>query len=111
MLDRLERENLQSDTRFAEAFVNSRAGRGDGPVKILHQLSQRGVDSARIDQALESAEVDWICLATRAREKRFGTTPPDDYQNRARQTRFLTQRGFTSAQVRQALRGRVSDDC
>jgi regulatory protein len=39
------------------------------------------------------------------RRKRFGDEPPQDYKERARQSRFLQYRGFTSDQIRQVLDG------
>ena len=100
VLTALERDNLLSDSRFAEAFVDSRLSRGDGPMKIQHRLRQRGVESAIADVAINNVTVDWVARAARERVKRFGADAPHDYHERARQSRFLSQRGFTSSQIR-----------
>ena len=42
-LQRLTDEGLQSDTRFAESFVQSRINQGKGPQRIRADLRQRGV--------------------------------------------------------------------
>ncbi len=42
-LDRLQRENLQSNSRFIESMVNSRVNAGLGPVKIKYELRQKGI--------------------------------------------------------------------
>jgi regulatory protein len=47
--------------------------------------------------------VDWAAEARTVREKRFGSDQPADYKDRARQSRFLQYRGFSSEQIRQAF--------
>jgi regulatory protein len=102
-LEALAAEGLQSDARFVEAFVRSRLGRGQGPLRILAELRQRAVAPELVDGALAGAGVDWTALARAARERRFGPGCPADWAERARQARFLAQRGFSSEQVRGAL--------
>ena len=94
-LERLESEGLLSDSRFAEAFVRSRIARGQGPVRLRHELRRRGLDAAHIDLALESAEVDWNAHAEDVLLRRFGDSTPVDARDRARRIRFLQQRGFS----------------
>ncbi|MDG2375806.1 MAG: regulatory protein RecX, partial [Woeseiaceae bacterium] len=42
-VDRLAEEGLQSDTRFASSFVQSRINQGKGPVRIREELKERGL--------------------------------------------------------------------
>jgi regulatory protein len=44
-----------------------------------------------------------------ARRKRFGAELPGDMQERARQARFLQQRGFSMEDIRKALKGDIED--
>ena len=103
VLGRLEREGLLDESRFAEQFVRSRTGRGQGPAKIRAQLLQRGVGESLIDTALAEAECDWVALASAARRKRFGAASPGAYRERVRQARFLKSRGFEFGQIQAAL--------
>ena len=103
VLDRLEESGALADARFTEIFIRSRVAKGQGPARIRAELSQRGVAAAEAEQLLRSAEVDWAAMTRAARQKRFGSEPPRDYQERARQARFLQYRGFDSADVRAAL--------
>lgn len=103
VLDALERERLLSDSRFSEQFVYQRTRRGQGPLKILHELVQRGVDEDTARAHVDPSDPDWIDGARQARAKRFGPAPPGDIRERARQSRFLQQRGFAAEQVRRAL--------
>ena len=100
-LDQLGRENLQSDERFAESFVQARAARGQGPVRIRMELAERGVTGA--DAYLREAGLDWAALARETRIKRFGKAVPGDFKEKARQMRFLQYRGFSHDQITAAL--------
>lgn len=105
----LRQARLQSDTRFAEQFVSEKAAHGNGPVKIRASLRERGLPEVEIEAAFAAAEADWIALAAAAREKRFGPALPGDFEERARQARFLQQRGFAMEQIRAALKGDVDE--
>lgn len=86
-----------------------RAGRGHGPVRIRHDLRQRGVSDALAAEYLEADPNQWRSGAQRARHKRFGAAPPANAGERARQMRFLHQRGFDHEQIRHALGGEDLD--
>lgn len=99
--------NLVSDARFVEEFVASRLRRGTGPAKIREELRGRGVDTVRVDAELAGHRDAWVVNAEHVRRKRFGAALPRDYAQRARQARFLQQRGFTAEQIRQVMKGDV----
>lgn len=105
VLDSLAARRLQSDERYAETLVSSRAGRGQGPVRIRRELAERGVAAATIDETLEGAGQDWFALARDTRRRRFGEDAPAEWNERVRQSRFLEYRGFSSEQIRFALGG------
>jgi regulatory protein len=92
-------DGLLSDTRFAEAFVNSRFQRGSGPQKIRAELRERGIDAALISRCIEAYEEQWRQRVREVREKKFGAGMPGDFRERSRQMRFLQQRGFTAEQI------------
>ena len=77
--------------------------RGHGPLRIRMDLRERGVADTDIDEALDTADEDWVAVAREARRKRFGAAGPADFRERARQGRFLQYRGFSSEQIRAAL--------
>ena len=92
-------ENLLSNTRFAEAFVHSRYQRGSGPQKIHAELRERGIDDGLIEDSIAGYDLQWRERVREVREKKFGAGLPGDYKERARQMRFLQQRGFTPEQI------------
>ena len=100
---RLNEEGLQSDTRFAESFVQSRINQGKGPVRIRVDLGQKGIGDAAIENALDEADADWRTLAREQRMKKFGRARPADFKEKARQMRFLQYRGFEPDQIRAAI--------
>jgi regulatory protein len=102
-LTRLEQSGLLSGQRFMESFIESRAARGLGPVRIRAELMQRGIPSAAAAEAIAAAAKDWAALAAGVRGKRFGRGSPRDFKERARQTRFLEYRGFRGADIDAAL--------
>ena len=104
LLDKLAEEGLQSDARFTENFVHHRCQKGHGPQKIQQELQQRGIAPELIDNFLYADKYDWYELAARARRKKFGEELPQDYQIRAKQSRFLYSRGFNMEVIHALLK-------
>lgn len=104
MLAKLSEEGLQSDERFTESFIHHRVNKGQGPIKIEQELYQRGIEKEVINTFLYSGSIDWQALASEVRVKKFGTDIPGDYQNKAKQSRFLYSRGFGSEVINQILK-------
>lgn len=96
---RLRADNLQSDERYVEAFVAMRRRQGKGPVRVQQELKQKGVAEELIGASLDAGDSLWWELAGEVRQRRFGTEPPTDLKDKARQVRFLQYRGFTSEQI------------
>ena len=106
LLDEFEAKNWLSDRRFAESYVADHRRR-EGAVKLAHALRQRGVADALIADVLAelNARHDDDSEVARARNvwrKKFAS-PPNTQQERAKQMRFLQQRGFSIETIRQAM--------
>jgi regulatory protein len=108
MLDLLEAAKLLSQSRFSESLVHRRAARF-GNSRILSELQSHGIRGDALNQVkgeLAAGE------ANRAREvwrKKFGI-PATDAAARARQLRFLQQRGFSSQAIQSVLRAAPDDE-
>lgn len=100
LLQELKQEGLQSDHRFTEAFVHQRIEKGYGPLRISRELQERGIADGLADEILVACAVDWQASARRVREKKFGSTIPAQFSEKARQLRFLQYRGFSTDQLR-----------
>lgn len=110
VLDELAERRLQSDDRFAEVFVRSRAERGYGPRAIGADLRGRGLEAEQVAAALAASGYDWAVRAADVRQGRFGRSLPTDPRERARQLRFLQYRGFSAADCARALKCEVPEE-
>ncbi len=110
LLDALTHSGALNEARYAETFVRERYRRGHGPLRIHHELKMRGTDAEVATAVLARYQPQWPALTARVRAKRFGAAPPADATERARQARFLQQRGFDADMVRQALAWSENDD-
>lgn len=99
----LTQEGLQSDERFMESFIHARMGRGSGPTKIKAELRQRGLSDTLVETSLDERNKAWYKVAEEVRKKKFGNSKPTDFKEKAKQSRFLQYRGFTSDQIRYTL--------
>lgn len=99
----LVKERLVDDSRFAEHFVAYHANRGRGPLGIAHKLREAGVSREEIAAAVDANSPAWRERCVEVRRKRFGSKLPGTWIERGRQSRFLSQRGFSADQIRAAV--------
>jgi regulatory protein len=104
VIQKLAGKRLVSDERFTSSFVHHHAKRGQGPVRIRAELRQQGIPDSQLEEALRSADIDWVQLARDVRRRKFGATAPRSLGERAKQARFLQYRGFDAEQLRAAFR-------
>ena len=103
VLDKLINENLQSDERFTESFINERKRRGHGPVKIQHELSQKGVSQSLISAYLDNQDDEWTKIAQLQYQKKYANKEVSNYNEWTKRARFLQSRGFTTKQIRASV--------
>lgn len=101
-IDALCAEKLLDDRRYMENFVGFHAARGQGPLRVRLDLNRHGLQGQDVEECI-AAYPDWLKHLSAARLKKFGAQLPKNYADRQRQARFLSYRGFTSAQIRMAL--------
>lgn len=108
-VDRMAAEGWQSNDRFAEQLVRSRANNGQGPLRIRAELATHGLDREAVAVAFEAYDGDWMENARDMVRRRF----PGALDDRALQRKaaeFLVRRGFTADQVRAATRYDPDED-
>lgn len=113
-IKRLTEDGLQSDARFAEAFVTMRKRQGKGPLLINMELKERGVAAELINKFLQCDSESWKILAATVRQKKFGqlfahcakgaNDVKETAREKAKQMRFLAARGFTTECIQYALK-------
>ena len=104
VIEQLQVDNLQSDERFAESFINQRVNAGYGPIKIRHELRQKGVDEILVDGFLEAFAGEWFDRLVQLRSRKYGEEIPADYAQKMKQARFLQNRGFSPESVMRLFR-------
>lgn len=101
VVEKLQLDGLQSDSRFAEAYTNMRLRQGKGAQVIRLELREKGINDALINECLINAltEADWNSLALKAYQKKFGDRPIADLKDKAKRIRFLMARGFSTTNI------------
>ncbi|KRW62315.1 recombination regulator RecX [Pseudomonas sp. TTU2014-080ASC] len=108
-LDRLAEEGLLSESRYLEAYVAQKARSGYGPARIREELTQRGLNRADIQQALDESGIDWRQQLEEVWRRKFSARVPNDPRERAKQGRFLVYRGFPMDMINRLLQGRLDE--
>lgn len=103
-VDGLKRDGLVSDERFAESLVQNRRERGYGPLRIEHELQEKGIARSVIDHWLDPRDPAWLDVLREVHRRKYGAMAPESYQERARRARFLQSRGFSAEQVMKVLK-------
>lgn len=103
VLEKLQDNNWQSDTRFTASFVRSRISQHKGPNRIYAELNQKGITQEMAELAIEDEAVDWVKLAVELLVRKYPGPCLKIPTELAKRQRFLAQRGFTSSQVYRAI--------
>lgn len=92
---------LQSDTRFTEMFIRSKAVSGYGPVRIRMELRQKHIGADLIDLGFENIqdEINWADEVDRLIEKKANNLDLTDMKNKNKVMGFLQRRGFNLDQI------------
>ena len=103
LLDTLEAAKLLSQSRFSKSLIHGRVHRY-GNSRILSELQSHGIDAdALVDIKADLASGE-IARARAVWRKKFNQ-PPADAAERAKQMRFLLQRGFSHRAIQAAVKG------
>lgn len=108
-VERMTAEGWQSDDRFAEQLVRSRANNGYGPVRIRAELGTHGLDRDAVAAAMDAYDGDWTENARDLVRRRF-PRGAEDLAQRRKAADFLARRGFDGDQVRAAVRFDPDED-
>ena len=108
ILDELQAKGLLSDARFAAVLTRTRAERF-GAARIRYEMREHDLPDAVVRPAMEQLKATEEARARDLWKRRFGR-PPADASERARQMRFLAQRGFSTAVVLRVVRSAVAED-
>jgi regulatory protein len=107
LLNWLEASKFLSQTRFSESLINRRAQRF-GNSRILSELQSHGIAGVELDSLKTNLVADEEVRAIEVWRRKFNH-PPADAAERAKQMRFLQQRGFSHRAIQAAIRAAERD--
>jgi regulatory protein len=103
LLDELQRQGLQSDLRFSEVLVRSKANAGYGPLRLYQWGVQYCLDRDLVHDQIVQQQFDWFERALQQKRKHCGGALAITPQDKAKQARYLYQRGFAQEQIYYAI--------
>jgi len=107
LLDDLTARGWLSDARAATQLLHARRPRF-GAQRITHEMRQKGIGDALIEQALPALKETELESARGVWQRKFGVLPQDD-NAKAKQIRFLQSRGFGFDVIFKVLRDAETD--
>ncbi|HEV2611111.1 MAG TPA: recombination regulator RecX [Noviherbaspirillum sp.] len=107
LLDSLEAAKLLSEARFSESLVHRRATRF-GNSRIFSELQSHGIEAEALAEIKSNLAESEVARALEVWRKKFNS-PPVAPAERAKQIRFLQQRGFSLASIQRVLRRTDAD--
>jgi regulatory protein len=107
LLDALEAAKLLSQSRFSESLVHRRANRF-GNSRILSELQSHGIKGDALGDIKAVLADSEIARARDVWRRKFDSAPADA-KERAKQMRFLQQRGFSPDAIRTAIQISTDD--
>lgn len=90
----LTNRHLQSDLRFSEMLLRKRIADGYGPLRIRAELQSHGIGGETLQAAIATETPDWLEIASRIHQKKFGHPVSTETKDRMKRANYLLQRGF-----------------
>ena len=94
LITRLIENNLLSEERFTESYINMRKRRGYGPLRIAQELNQRGVAEDAFSDFLDRNNPEWQQVMRDQYIKKYGHKLASEYAEKAKRAKYLQSRGF-----------------
>ena len=94
VLESLQANNLLSEERFTESYINMRKRKGYGPVRIAQELKERGISSGLCESYLDRQNTEWRDIMREQYRKKYGDNGASEYVEKARRAKYLQYRGF-----------------
>lgn len=99
VIEELISKQYLSEERYVNSILNHRSNMGYGPYWIKAYLNKNGVDDALVVEALHNSKINWLDVANKIRQKKFGAVLPNGYTKLAKEKNFLQTRGFSHEQI------------
>lgn len=93
-IEKLINNNLLSEERFTESYINMRKRRGYGPGRIAQELRERGIEEIQFNEFLDRNNPDWQDVMRKQYCKKYGNSLAEDYADKVKRAKHLQSRGF-----------------
>jgi len=98
VIEKLIKNSLLNDSRYAEMYTRARKRKGFGPKRIGYELNSRGVSETLSSIAIEE-EGGWLEAAENAFNKKFKDGISMDFKTKLKKKSFLQNRGFSFKEI------------
>jgi regulatory protein len=95
VIESLADRGWQSDARYAESYARSRIMKGYGPVRVIYELKQNGVEAIKLDEIVQAVVGSWMDSLEQVYIKKYSQDKLLSRSEWAKRSRFLLQRGFS----------------
>lgn len=103
VLDALQAKGFINEARVVESVLHRRATKL-GAARVKQELLAKGLESTAVAAAMDRLRATELERARAVWCKKFGQ-PPQDSGERAKQIRFLANRGFAGDVIRRVVQG------
>ena len=99
VIEELTQQGWQSDSRYAESYARHRIQQGYGPLSVLYELRQNGIDVVNLDEIVQIVAGSWMERLEQVYSKKYTHDTVLDFNEWAKRSRFLLHRGFPGAMI------------
>lgn len=103
LIEQLIDNDWLSESRYINAFIQSKISAGLGQFRIINDLKQHGVKSQDAEVWFEADSTDWFEQAKSTYTRKYGETEVHDHKERAKRFRYMQYRGFSIDQIKYAM--------
>jgi regulatory protein len=100
IINKLKKENLIDDLRYAKIYIEHKLHKGYGPLYIIEDIKKRGIniDEKFINNILDTLDINLKDIINNLLAKKHINTVEKKYA-------FLQRRGFKSEKIKELLNG------
>ena len=108
ILDEMVAQKFLNEERYIESFINSKSKKY-GSLKVKYLLSNKVNDSSLVSKIYQEQNIDEKDRAKEIWLKKFAGKYPADQKEKAKQIRFMLNRGFSMDIILNIINKKIED--
>lgn len=104
VIAQLQIDRLQSDERFAKAYIRMRIMKEYGPQRIALELKEKGVSQPLINELLDNGRVNWLDLLEALIVRKYPQLHMANNTEKLKIMGFLSRKGYAEEAIREFVR-------